>query len=58
MRADELEPFDRVRHPETGEIVEVSYVSVGLAKCRVSYRLRSTLSSFTVKPHTELEDCT
>lgn len=56
MRADELEPHDRIRHPETGETVEVTYVSVGLARCRVSYRLRSTLASFTVKPSTELED--
>lgn len=56
MRADELEPHDRIRHPETGETVEVTYVSVGLARCRVSYRLRSTLASFTVKPSTELEE--
>lgn len=56
-RADELEPYDRIRHPDTGEIVEVLRVMPMLSKTRINFKVRGEIGSFEVAGHKELEDC-
>lgn len=56
-RADELEHGDRIRHPHTGDIVEVTKITNLLSKTRVYFKARGMHGRFVTHPHHELEDC-
>lgn len=55
-RADELEAGERIRHPTTGDIVEVVRVKNMLSKSRVYFRARGMHGRFECHPHKELEE--
>lgn len=55
-RADELEPGERIRHPTTEEIVEVTKVTNLLSKTRVYFRAKGMHGKFETHPHKELEE--
>lgn len=56
-RADELEACDRIRHPETEDIVTVQRIRNMLSKTRVYWRHFGASGWFECSPHKELEDC-
>lgn len=57
-RADELERGERIRHPTTGDIVEVVKITNLLNRTRVYFKARGMHGRFETHPHAELEDCT
>lgn len=58
MRADELSPGDRIRHPTTEQIVTVDHIATGLSWVKVHFKAHGARGFFKTNPQTELEDCT
>lgn len=56
-RADELVRHDRIRHPLSGEIVEVTKVTTGLSWAKVFFKAKGQHGWFKTNPQTTLEDC-
>lgn len=55
-RADELEPGERIRHPEMDWVVTVTKVTTLLSKTRVYFKAHGTSGRFECHPHKELEE--
>lgn len=55
-RADELEPGERIRHPDTGDVVEVTKITNLLSVTRVYFRARGMHGKLVVSPQRELEE--
>lgn len=55
-RADELEPGERFRHPDTEQILTVTKVVNFTAKTRVYFKAHGMSGRLECHPHKELEE--
>lgn len=56
MRADEVQPDERIRHPHTGEVVTVTSRRDLLNRTKVWFKAKGQHGWFSVSPQYELEE--